>query len=152
MMEKEERIDNKRLSDMSLARFLCCNGRNWCPSDRAVLHLPPEVVFYQLAISLELTLKAAVTAAGMSDDENRILVRHDLAKALCLAMVAGLPAPSVAMDRLISLVHPHYMMGSFRRMTGRPWPADFVSDACRAVLDLNDFVLAVTDGRPDVPG
>jgi hypothetical protein len=44
----------------------------------------PEITRYFLAIAIELSLKAYLLHRGISDDWNRIHIRHDLRKALAV--------------------------------------------------------------------
>lgn len=129
------------------ALFFCLNGRRWCAWPVRDHDLPAEIIFYGLAISIELTLKALLLAAGASDDDNRRRIGHDLAKALTAASNAGLPRPSSAISELITIVHPHYMLGGFRRLMRDDLPIGFAPSAIRAAQDLNSQVRSLVEQR-----
>lgn len=84
---------------------------------------PPEweIEYYNIAIALELALKAWLALHGYTDEELRRTVRHDLGKARVLAEGLGLALPPV-LDPLLPLIHPFYMEGGFRRVNHIDWP------------------------------
>jgi hypothetical protein len=65
-------------------------------------------ILQSLCVGLELSFKAFLLARGRSDDWNRRVVRHDLAKAVEAATQLGLAAPEPAVTRLIETVGPAY--------------------------------------------
>ena len=70
--------------------------------------------YYWTAISIELALKAWLSLVGFTDDQMRRTVGHDLAIARSLAEIEGLSFPDAA-EPVLTLVHPFYMQGGFRR-------------------------------------
>ena len=59
----------------------------------------PEGARYFLAIAIELALKAYLLDRGISDDWNRVYLRHDLVKVLRFARRAGFTdAPAKLLD------------------------------------------------------
>ena len=76
-------------ADRRLSHAFCRNAAGFhraAVGSRASL---PEGSFHFLAIAIELSLKAYLLHRGVSDDWNRIHIRHDLHKALDCARRAG---------------------------------------------------------------
>ncbi len=127
------------------ALFFCSNGRRWCAWPVGDDTFPAEIIFYGLVISVELSLKALLLLAGASDDDNRRRIGHDLAKALTAAAEAGLPPPSSTITKLITIVHPHYMLGGFQRLVRDDWPIGFAPSAIRAAQELNSQIRSMIE-------
>lgn len=70
--------------------------------------IAPASAAHSLAIAIELSLKAFVMKAGYADDWNRVHIRHDLEKALALAMQAGLSGLLPELSDLIAILSPAY--------------------------------------------
>jgi hypothetical protein len=75
---------------------------------------------YYLAIAIELALKAYLLQCGITDDWNRIHLRHDLNKALRCARMAGLRHLPDGLPQLISALSPLYASGALSFGQGRP--------------------------------
>jgi hypothetical protein len=75
---------------------------------------------YFLAIVIELALKAYLLQRGISDDWNRIHLRHDLNKALRCARMAGLRRLPDGLPQLIAALSPLYASGALSFGQGRP--------------------------------
>lgn len=75
---------------------------------------------YFLAIAIELSLKAYLLQRGISDDWNRIHLRHDLNKALRCARMAGLRHLPDGLPQLIAALSPLYASGALSFGQGRP--------------------------------
>jgi len=75
---------------------------------------------YFLAIAIELALKAYLLQRGITDDWNRIHLRHDLNKALRCARMAGLRYLPDGLPQLISTLGPLYASGACSFGQGKP--------------------------------
>jgi len=75
---------------------------------------------YFLAIAIELALKAYLLQRGITDDWNRIHLRHDLNKALRCARMAGLRHLPDGLPQLISTLGPLYASGAWSFGQGKP--------------------------------
>ncbi|WP_199170549.1 hypothetical protein [Caulobacter sp. FWC2] len=96
----------------------------------------PEVTRYFLAIAIELALKAYLLERGISDDWNRIHIRHDLTKALKCARRAGFNSAPAGLPALAALLSPYYEVHTISAMTpdtigSVSWP-----EACDTVRNL----------------
>jgi hypothetical protein len=138
--------------DRGLASAFYRNAVGFHESAEAAAERFPEMTRYFLAIAIELSLKAYLLHRGISDDWNRIHVRHDLIKALRCARRAGLNETTGGLVELASLLSPYYQT---RRIADMPAAAvDAVSwaDACKTVWRLNDVVReAIGEGSSSYP-
>ena len=75
---------------------------------------------YYLAIAIELALKAYLIQRGITDDWNRIHLRHDLNKALRCARMAGLRHLPEGLPQLITVLSPLYASGGLSFGQGKP--------------------------------
>jgi hypothetical protein len=75
---------------------------------------------YFLAIAIELALKAYLLQRGITDDWNRIHLRHDLLKALRCARMAGLRHLPDGLPQLTAALSPLYASGALSFGQGRP--------------------------------
>ncbi|MNT49176.1 hypothetical protein D3C72_1860100 [compost metagenome] len=75
---------------------------------------------YFLAIAIELALKAYLLQRGITDDWNRIHLRHDLNKALRCARMAGLRHLPDGLPQLITALSPLYASGALSFGQGGP--------------------------------
>ena len=91
----------------------------------------PEGSFHSLAIAIELSLKAYLLHRGVSDDWNRIHIRHDLRKAVDCARRAGLRRVPGGLPDLASSLTPYYERHAF----GRGGPAILVSQPIPQACD-----------------
>lgn len=121
---------------MADASFLCHNARRFLDVATLPAVLNDHRVYY-LAISIELSLKAYLRHAGLSDDQTRLMVRHNLVKGSELAAALGLDVP---MTNCVPVLGRHYATGGFRRAASLQWPRLFVRAATSYALTLNDRV------------
>lgn len=121
---------------MSDALFLCRNARSFLACS-GLPTLSSDDRIYYLAISIELSLKAYLRLAGWSDDDTRLLVRHDLTKASQFAGALGLDAPEAECVKVIS---SRYVNGGFRRPPSIKWGRPFVRATTSHALALNNRV------------
>lgn len=124
------------ISDMSDALFLCRNARSFLASARLPM-LSSDGRIYYLAISMELSLKAYLRLAGWSDEDTRVLVRHDLTKASELAAALGLNIPEAD---CVAVISSRYANGGFRHPPSINWGRSFVRAATSHALTLNNHV------------
>ncbi|UQV18101.1 hypothetical protein MU852_15315 [Brevundimonas albigilva] len=75
---------------------------------------------YYLAIATELALKAYLLQCGITDNWNRIHLRHDLNKALRCARMAGLRHLPDGLPQLIATLSPLYASGALSFGQGKP--------------------------------
>lgn len=121
---------------MSDAMFLCRNARRFLDTAKVSMR-PSDNQIYFLAISIELSLKAYLRLAGWSDDDTRLLVRHDLRKASEYAAALGLDVPQADCVKVIS---SHYATGGFRRPPSITWQRSFVRATTTHAITLNNRV------------
>lgn len=96
----------------------------------------PNDALYSLAIASELSLKAYLLHRGVSDDWNRIHIRHDLRRALAFAEAAGFRQAPGGLADLASSLTPFYERHAIHwRATEITVPAD-VPHACDTVRAL----------------
>ena len=103
--------------------------------------------YYWTAISIELALKAWLSLVGFTDDQMRRTVGHDLTIARSLAEIEGLSFPDAA-EPVLTLVHPFYMQGGFRRPNDVEWPAALLA---QTLPFLTAFYAAISDTIAAVP-
>ena len=119
------------------ARFLCQNARDFYRLPVGTSALDSDQSLYFLAISIELSLKAYLRHTGMTDDETRRLVRHDLSKASRFAAERGFDPPMLIETEMIEVISRRYASGGFRRPSACFWPRAFVKAATALAVDLN---------------
>ncbi|GAA0196011.1 hypothetical protein QOZ96_003453 [Brevundimonas nasdae] len=127
-------------SDRQLASAFFRNATGFHESAEAAVQRFPEMTRYFLAIAIELSLKAYLLHRGISDDWNRVHIRHDLIKALSCARRAGLNAPPDGLVQIAALLSPYYQT---RRIADMPTAVvDAVSwaDASQTVRQIIDIV------------
>ena len=127
-------------TDRQLASAFFRNATGFHESAEAAVQRFPDMTRYFLAIAIELSLKAYLLHRGISDDWNRVHIRHDLIKALRCARRAGLNAPPDGLVQIAALLSPYYQT---RRIAELPTAAvDAVSwaEACKTVRRLIDVV------------
>lgn len=121
---------------MSDALFLCRNARSFFASARLPTLSSDDRIYY-LAISIELSLKAYLRLAGWSDDDTRLLVRHDLTKASQFAAALGLDVPVAECVKVIS---SRDVNGRLRHAPSIKWGRPFVRATTSHALALNNRV------------
>lgn len=132
----------QRTPDQRLARALGHNARAfhamaWTDDDRVGSRWA-----YHSAIAIELGLKAYLLHRGLSDDWNRVYLRHGLTKALRCARMLGFRRVPDGIAELAAVLGPLYASGALRSGSvspDLPLPPD---DADRAICDLLSAVEA----------
>ncbi|KPH66977.1 MULTISPECIES: hypothetical protein [unclassified Novosphingobium] len=110
------------LAPLLLARYRIDVAERWLTKPRPPFDPPDhEIEYYDIAVALELALKAWLALNGHSDEWLRRHVGHDLAKARTLCAAFGLQLPPV-IGPVLLLIHPFYMEGGFRRPNKIEWP------------------------------
>jgi len=116
-----------------------------------VLTRHPEGARYFLAIAIELALKAYLLDRGVSDDWNRIYLRHDLVKMLRSARRAGFTDAPAKLAELAALLGPYYSVHAISEMSPQAIGSVCWVEACETVRALIDAVVEVAgaDGFRD---
>ena len=107
----------------------------------------PEVTRYFLAIAIELALKAYLLDRGISDDWNRIHIRHDLTKALKCARRAGFNGSPDGLPALAAFLSPYYEVHAISAMAPDTIASVSWPEACETVRDLVTAVGAAVDSE-----
>ncbi|MFZ4166036.1 hypothetical protein [Brevundimonas sp. NPDC058933] len=100
---------------------------------------------YFLAIAIELALKAYLLQRGITDDWNRIHLRHDLSKALRCVRMAGLRHLPDGLLQLIAALSPLYASGALSFGQGKPVLLMTPENADEVVGGLLSAVVAAMD-------
>lgn len=102
----------------------------------------PEISRYHLAIAIELALKAHLLHRGITDDWNRVYIRHDLAKALRSARRAGFTGAPAALPELAGLLSPYNKVHAISNM-----PPGAIASVCwwQACQTVGDLIAAVSE-------
>ncbi|NQE63411.1 hypothetical protein [Caulobacter sp. RHG1] len=128
-------------ADRPLAATFRRNAAGFYEAAEAALPQHPEATRYFLAIAIELALKAHLLHRGISDDWNRVYLRHDLSKALRFARRAGFNGAPAALPELAALLGPYYQVHAISRMPPKAVASVCWSQACMTVRDLIDAVV-----------
>lgn len=110
----------RRDPDRRLAQALAGNARAFKEMAQTANSEMDGSRAYFLAIAIELALKAYLLQRGISDDWNRIHLRHDLNKALRCARMAGLRHLPDGLPQLITALSPLYASGALSFGQGGP--------------------------------
>ena len=110
----------RRHPDRRLAQVLAGNARTFREMAQAGNSEINGSRSYFLAIAIELALKAYLLQRGITDDWNRIHLRHDLNKALRCARMAGLRHLPDGLPQLIAALSPLYASGALSYGQGKP--------------------------------
>lgn len=129
-------------ADRPLAATFRRNAAGFQLSAEHVLERHPDGTRYHLAIAIELALKAYLLDRGITDDWNRVHLRHDLVKALTSARRAGLRAEPARLAELAALLSPFYQTHTIVRMPKESILAVDWAQACQIVRALIDAVAA----------
>ena len=129
-------------ADRALAVTFRRNAAGFHQGAEAVLTRHHEGARYFLAIAIELALKAYLLDRGISDDWNRVYLRHDLVKALRFARRAGFTDAPAKLPELAALLSPYYKVHAISEMSADVIASVCCTEACTTVRDLID---AVTD-------
>lgn len=130
----------QRNPDQRLARAFARNARAfhamaWTDDDRVAAR--PA---YHSAIAIELGLKAYLLHRGLSDDWNRVHLRHDLTKALRCVRMLGFRGIPDGIAELAAVLGPVYASGALRSSSVRPELPLSPADADKAIRDLLNAV------------
>lgn len=109
-----------RRPDRRLAEALVGNARSFHSMAQAASDPNGGSRAYSLAIAIELALKAYLLHRGITEDWNRIHLRHDLNKALRCARVAGLREMLEGLRELAGALSPLYASGALSWGQGGP--------------------------------
>jgi len=141
-------------NDRRLAKQFLRNAEGfWNGTDELVPRFPDGARHF-LAIAIELALKAYLLHRGISDDWNRIHVRHDLLKALKSAKRAGFDGAPPELAKIAAALNPYYKTHSIPDMLAETVASVCWLDACQTVQDLITAVRAIihapaSDGAGD---
>lgn len=102
----------RRRPDRRLAEALVGNARRFHSMAQAASDPNGGSRAYSLAIAIELALKAYLLHRGITDDWNRLHLRHDLNKALKCARMAGLGDLPAGLAELAGALSPFYASGA----------------------------------------
>ncbi len=128
-------------ADRPLAATFRRNAAGFHEAAEAALPRHPEATRYFLAVAIELALKAHLLHRGISDDWNRVYLRHDLSKALRFARRAGFHGAPAALPELAALLSPYYKVHAISRLPPEAVASVCWSQACTTVRDLIDAVV-----------
>lgn len=128
-------------ADRPLAATFRRNAAGFHEAAEAALPRHAEVTRYFLAIAIELALKAHLLHRGISDDWNRVYLRHDLSKALRFARRAGFNGAPAALPELAALLGPYYQVHAISQMPPETIASVCWPQACATVRDLIDAVV-----------
>ena len=139
----------RREPDRALARAFVRNARAFHEMGQAAKGREGSSSDYHLAIAIELGLKAYLLHRGITDQWNRVHIRHDLTKALRCARMAGLKDIPKGIAQMAEALSPSYASGALSRGLGEPSCPLPPSEADEAIRDLLDAVKAIVhhDGR-----
>lgn len=132
----------QRTPDHRLARAFIRNARAfhamaWTDDDRVAARSA-----YHSAIAIELGLKAYLLHRGLSDDWNRVHLRHDLTKALRCVRMLGFEDISNGITELAAVLGPLYASGALRSGLVSPDLPLSPDDPDKAICDLLSAVEA----------
>ncbi|WP_425998221.1 hypothetical protein [Caulobacter sp. DWR1-3-2b1] len=125
----------------SLAATFRRSAAGFHEAAEAALPRHPEATRYFLAIAIELALKAHLLHRGISDDRNRVDLRHDLTKAQRFARRAGFKGAPAALPELAALLGPYYQVHAISQMPPKAIASVRWSRACTTVRGLIDAVV-----------
>lgn len=127
-------------ADRPLAATFRRNAASFLLSAEHALERHPGGTRYHLAIAIELALKAYLLDRGITDDWNRVHLRHDLVKALKSARRAGFSGEPAELADLAALLSPFYQTHTIARMPKECILAVDWAQACQIVRALTDAV------------
>ncbi len=138
-------------SDRRLAVAFCENARSFHVMARESRERPGGTSAYYFAIAIELGLKAYLLHRGITDQWNRVHIRHDLNKALKCARRAGLKDIPEGISKLAEALSPLYVSGALSRDLAKPFfplPPDATDNAINGLLDAVETIVG-SAGRAD---
>lgn len=139
-------------ADRSLAVTFRRNAAGFHQGAETVLTRHPEGARYFLAIAIELALKAYLLDRGISDDWNRVYLRHDLVKALRCARRAGFTGAPAKLHELAVLLGPYYHVHAISEMSPETIAPVCWTKTCTTVRDLIDAVAEAASWRGSSEG
>ena len=107
-------------TDRHLAAAFCANARSFHAMARIQRDRHGGASPYYLAIAIELGLKAYLLHRGITDQWNRVHLRHDLTKAVKCVRRAGLKDIPNGISELADLLGPLYASGALSRGLASP--------------------------------
>ncbi len=137
-------------ADRHLAAAFCKNARSFHAMARSQLDRYGGASVYYLAIAIELGLKAYLLHRGITDQWNRVHLRHDLSKALRCVRRAGLKDIPDGISELADLLGPLYASGALSRWMATPMipmPPPVADLAIEELLAVVETIIA--DGKRD---
>lgn len=123
-------------NDRRLAERFLRNARSFWNGTEELVPRFPDGARHFLAIAIELALKAYLLHRGISDDWNRIHVRHDLLKALKSAKRAGFEGAPPGLAKIAAALNPYYKTHTIPHMPAETIASVCWLDACQTVDDL----------------
>lgn len=143
------RVARRRESaDRPLAAAFRRNAAGFLESAEAALPRHPVATRYFPAIAIELALKAYLLDRAISDDWNRVYLRHDLAKMLRFARRAGFDSAPAGLPELAALLGPYYQVHGISRVTPDEIASVSWQQACTTVREL---IAAVAEAAGRAP-
>lgn len=138
----------RRQTDRHLAAAFCKNARSFHAMARSQRDRHGGASAYYLAIAIELGLKAYLLHRGITDQWNRVHLRHDLSKALRCVRRAGLKDIPDGISELADLLGPLYASGALSRgmaTPAMPMPPPVADLAIGELLAVVETIIA--DGK-----
>jgi HEPN domain-containing protein len=129
--------------DRHLGRVFIRNAEGFFHGTDELLPLFPDNARHFMAIAVELALKAYLLHRGISDDWNRIHVRHDLTKALKSAKRAGFDGVSPRLATIAAALSPYYKTHTLPDMPAEVLASIDWVDAHRTIASLLAAVRAI---------
>lgn len=123
-------------ADRPLAVTFRRNAAGFHQGAEAVLARHHEGARYFLSIAIELALKAYLLDRGISDDWNRVYLRHDLVKTLRYARRAGFTGATAKLPELAALLSPYYKVHAIPEMSPEAIASVCWAEAFTTVRDL----------------
>jgi len=134
----------RRQPDRALARAFVRNARAFHEMGQAARGRSGGSSAYYLAIAIELGLKAYLLHRGITDQWNRVHIRHDLTKALRCARMAGLRKIPEGIHEMAEVLSPLYASGALSKGVVEPSLDLSPEVADQAICALLDNVQAFT--------
>lgn len=139
----------RRGTDRHLAVAFCENARSFHAMARDQRDRRGGTSAYYLAIAIELGLKAYLLHRGVTDQWNRVNIRHDLTKALKCVRRAGFKGVPEGIPQLAEALSPLYASGVLSRGLADPaFPlsADAADQTIDALLMMVEAIMGTERG------
>lgn len=137
VMRTRQRTLDQRLALAFAHNARAFHGMAWTDDDRVAARSA-----YHSAIAIELGLKAYLLHRGLSDEWNRVHLRHDLTKALRCVLMLGFRGVPDGIAELAAVLGPLYASGALRSGLVSPDVPLSPDDADKAICDLLSAVEA----------